>query len=148
MEKIQIELEGCETVSPNCREIREYLQAGDFNLSAPGLVTAFYQAKAREIKMEGLYYYGQDKVKAHLLVCPACEIWLTKVVPEEILKRQKRLAKYCCAGLFCAVEENEVRGYNRVSFSMERGEDPMWRFEKTPISYCPWCGGQLPNVPY
>jgi hypothetical protein len=86
----------------------------------------------------------------HLRECPRCRAWASSLLPEEQYRRQARMARYCCAGMFCAVEEHETRGTPRFSFELFRGEDPCWQIEGNNAfaSYCPWCGAKLPNEPF
>ena len=86
----------------------------------------------------------------HAHKCPKCRAWIHAVVPADVLRRQSRLTRYCCAGMFVAVEEADPASDNRVTFEMFRGEDPCWMFDgkRTFASYCPWCGRELPNKPF
>lgn len=86
----------------------------------------------------------------HVRKCPKCRAWIHAVVPADVLRRQSRLTRYCCAGMFVAVEEAEERNENRVTFEMFRGEDPCWMIDgkRTFASYCPWCGKKLPGKPF
>ena len=85
----------------------------------------------------------------HVRKCPKCRAWIDAVVPADVLRRQSRLTRYCCAGMFVAVEEAD-QGSIRVTFEMFRGEDPCWMFDgnHTFASYCPWCGKKLPSKPF
>jgi hypothetical protein len=88
-----------------------------------------------------------EKALKHLRECPKCRAWVHEIVPADMFRRQSRLVRYCCAGMFCAVEEpREVS----VSFELFRGEDPCWKIDEKRafISYCPWCGKKLPNQPF
>jgi hypothetical protein len=92
----------------------------------------------------------EDHSIKHLRECPTCRAWVSTIVSEEHYRRQARLARYCCAGMFCAVEEYESRQTPRFSFLMFRGEDPCWQIDgKDAFAvYCPWCGTKLPNSPF
>jgi hypothetical protein len=72
------------------------------------------------------------------------------VIPESVLRRQRRLTEYCCAGMFVAVEQVDGPITNRITFEMFRGEDPCWMIDDIHsfISYCPWCGKKLPKRPF
>jgi len=85
----------------------------------------------------------------HIRKCPKCRDWIHNVIPKEIMRRQHRLSKYCCAGMFVAVEEPKNKK-NRITFYMFRGEDPCWQIKgvMTFISYCPWCGEKMPEKPF
>jgi len=65
-----------------------------------------------------------QKAIDHVRKCPKCRAWIHSVVPADVLRRQSRLTRYCCAGMFVAVEEVDEGNKNRVSFEMFRGEDP------------------------
>jgi hypothetical protein len=82
--------------------------------------------------------------------CPRCRAWVSTIVPETQYRRQARLARYCCAGMFCAVEEHDARATPRFSFGLFRGEDPCWQIDGVNAfaSYCPWCGAKLPSGPF
>lgn len=86
----------------------------------------------------------------HVRQCPACQAWIQRVIPKEMLRRQSRLARYCCAGMFVAVEEANPRTENKITFEVFRGEDPCWMIDgrSSFISYCPWCGKKLPDHPF
>ena len=91
-----------------------------------------------------------QKAIDHVRKCPKCRAWIHSVVPADVLRRQSRLTRYCCAGMFVAVEEADERNKNRVTFEMFRGEDPCWMIDnkRTFASYCPWCGKKLPEKPF
>jgi hypothetical protein len=91
-----------------------------------------------------------DHSTKHVRECPRCRAWVPTIVSEEQYTRQARLARYCCAGMFCAVEEHESRQTPRFSFGMFRGEDPCWQIDgKNAFAvYCPWCGTKLPARPF
>jgi len=92
----------------------------------------------------------EDKAAKHLRDCPKCKAWIHAVIPEPVMRRQHRLTKYCCAGMFVAFEESKERGKTQISFTMFRGEDPCWMIDgrNSFISYCPWCGKKLPDRPF
>ena len=89
------------------------------------------------------------KAIEHVRKCPKCREWIHHVTPKDIMKRQHKLSKYCCPGMFVAVEEpkNEKE---RITFYMFRNEDPCWHIEGVidTISYCPWCGKEMPEEPF
>lgn len=91
-----------------------------------------------------------EKAIKHIRQCPKCREWFHRVTPEATLRRQSRLARYCCAGMFVAVEEFEGDNRNRIEFELFRGEDPCWKVDgiRTFASYCPWCGKKLPDKPF
>jgi hypothetical protein len=97
---------------------------------------------------------GDQQVDAraikHIRECPRCRDWLHAVVLPEVLRRQRRLTRYCCAGMFVAFEEADGQAGNRITFEMFRGEDPCWMIDgiRSFISYCPWCGKKLPDQPF
>ncbi len=95
---------------------------------------------------------SEEEMKAlqHIRHCPKCKGWINSVIPKEVLERQRRMLRYCCAGMFCAVEENGKRGDDRIEFALFRGEDPCWMMNGkwSFISYCPWCGKKLPDKPF
>ena len=86
----------------------------------------------------------------HVRKCPKCREWIHRVIPDDILRRQRRLTRYCCAGMFVAVEEADDKATNRFTFEMFRGEDPCWLIDGIHAfaSYCPWCGKKLPDKPF
>jgi hypothetical protein len=86
----------------------------------------------------------------HIRKCPKCRAWIYHIIPPDILRRQHRLTRYCCAGMFVACEEHKERSKNKIDFELFRGEDPCWRIDgvRSFISYCPWCGRKLPNKPF
>src|ERR1051326_7034767 len=112
--------------------------------------------------MLALKYYSDDlpvaerdsamdaKAIDHLRKCPKCREWLHQVIPQDVLRRQSRLARYCCSGMFVAVEESGRYGKNKITFELFRGEDPCWMIDgkHSFISYCPWCGKKLPDRPF
>src|SRR5262245_36806911 len=57
----------------------------------------------------------------HLHECPRCRAWVPTIVSEEAYHRQARLVRYCCAGMFCAVEEYMKYSIPQFSFHMFRG---------------------------
>ncbi len=87
---------------------------------------------------------------AHFEECAACRAWISAIVPPSVYLGQSRLARYCCAAMFCAVEEWKERGRPRFEFSMFRGEDPCWKIDDAHsfARYCPWCGKKLPDGPF
>ena len=92
---------------------------------------------------------GDKKATEHIRKCPKCRDWIYSVIPKDVMQRQSRLARYCCAGMYVAVEEPKNKK-SRVSFFLFRGEDPCWTVEGIfpSITYCPWCGKELPNKPF
>jgi hypothetical protein len=130
---------------PICRRNREWLI--DYYRSPEGIVLRFFTDAApvrrRDQSEEG------HAIK-HLRECPRCRHWVSTIVPEEQYRRQARMARYCCAGMFCAVEEHQERQAPRFSFSLFRDEDPCWQIDgrNTFAVYCPWCGTKLPGAPF
>ncbi len=96
------------------------------------------------------YKTEEEKAIKHLRECPKCRPWVSTIVSAPIYRRQANLARYCCAGMYCAVEEHEERGGPQFSFVMFRDEDPCWQINghNTFASYCPWCGKKLPDHPF
>ncbi len=92
----------------------------------------------------------EDDSLDHLLKCPKCREWFHEIVPAKILKRQKRITQYCCASMYCAVEEHSNKKDLKIKFTMFRGEDPCWLIDgkNTFIIFCPWCGKKLPEKPF
>lgn len=86
----------------------------------------------------------------HVRRCPRCRDWLHAAVPPDVLRRQRRLSRYCCAGMFTAIEEANGPNKNKITFEMFRGEDACWMIDgiRSFISYCPWCGKKLPGQPF
>lgn len=130
---------------PICRAQREWL------------VTRY-----RDEPMIALKFYSDDlpvaegdratdeKAINHVRKCPKCREWLHRVVPVDILRRQRRLTRYCCSGMFVAIEEAESSHNNKITFELFRGEDPCWMIDgrRSFISFCPWCGRNLPGEPF
>ena len=122
---------------PTCRAVRE------------GLVEQ-YALEA----MIALKYFTEDSPAApaieHVRQCEKCREWINRIIPPELLRRQSRLARYCCASMFVAVEETGVKGKNKVTFELFHGEEPCWKIGgvRSFISYCPWCGKKLPDRPF
>jgi hypothetical protein len=91
-----------------------------------------------------------SKAIDHIQKCPKCREWVHAIVPKDIMRRQERMTHYCCAGMFVACEEAEKRGGVHITFELFRGEDPCWIIngKRSFISYCPWCGKELPDKPF
>lgn len=91
---------------------------------------------------------ADQKAKRHIRTCPKCRTWIHSAIPEAVMRRQYRLSRYCCAGMFVAVEESGEK--NKIDFELYRGEDPCWRIngKRSFISFCPWCGKKLPDKPF
>ena len=98
------------------------------------------------------YFKATEKPEAfnHLMQCSKCKEWFNEIIPPRVLKRQKQMARYCCASMYCAVMEHEESKLPKIEFSLNRDNDPCWiiSFKSTYISYCPWCGKKLPNAPF
>jgi hypothetical protein len=92
---------------------------------------------------------SDNKATEHIRKCPKCREWINSVIPKPILQRQHRLTKYCCAGMFVAIEESQ-KGKNKITFQLFRGEDPCWMIDgvNSFITFCPWCGKKLPDKPF
>jgi hypothetical protein len=130
---------------PICRRNREWLIS--YYKSPEAIVLRFFSDAVPVRKRDKS---EEDHSIKHVRECPRCRAWVSTIVSEEHYHRQARLARYCCAGMFCAVEEYESRQTPRFSFSMFRGEDPCWQIDgkNTFAVYCPWCGTKLPNSPF
>jgi hypothetical protein len=130
---------------PICRAQREWLVSR--YQSEPAIALKFFSddQPVREVDRQ-----TDQKAIEHVRRCPKCRVWLHAMVPPAVMRRQSRLVRYCCAGMFVAVEESNERHKNRVTFEMFRGEDPCWMFDgkHTFASYCPWCGKKLPDKPF
>ncbi len=127
---------------PICIRCRESL-INDYHI-IPMIVLEYFEAKkASQTKND-----SKEPI-SHLLKCPKCIKWLHDVTPKDILSRQKRITEYCCASMYCAVEETKSNDI-KISFTMYRNEDPCWMIEgkDTFISFCPWCGLKLPDVSF
>lgn len=90
------------------------------------------------------------KAIEHVHKCPKCRAWFHRIVPADVLRRQSRLSRYCCAGMFVAVEESDAPSKNTITFELFRGEDPCWMMDgiHSFLSFCPWCGKKLPDKPF
>ena len=139
-----LEPDGSEPL-PICQAQRQWLVAR--NKSDTGLALKFFSDN--EPVAEGDRLTDQKAID-HVRKCPRCRAWIHSVVPADVLRRQSRLTRYCCAGMFVAVEEADERSDIRVTFEMFRGEDPCWNFDgkRTFASFCPWCGKELPDKPF
>ena len=128
-----------------CRGQREWLVSR--YKSEPSIALKFFRDEAPVPEGDR---HTDEKSIDHVRKCPKCRAWIHSVVPADVLRRQSRLARYCCAGMFVAVEEADETRTNRVTFEMFRGEDPCWMFDgkRTFASYCPWCGKKLPHKPF
>ena len=69
------------------------------------------------------------------------------------MKKHERISKYCCIGMYGAVEMPEIAGVT-VNFGWFR-DDKVWDIRLPgqtegvhEIGYCPWCGARLPNKPF
>lgn len=122
---------------PSCRSHREWL-VEKYKLEAAIALKFFSDELPIEPAIE------------HIRECTMCREWLNRIVPANILRRQSRLARYCCASMFVAVEETGTNGKNKITFELFRGEDPCWKIGgvRSFISYCPWCGKKLPDSPF
>jgi hypothetical protein len=104
--------------------------------------------------MIALQFFSEDSQIStaikHVRECQKCREWLHRIVPADVLRRQSRLVRYCCASMFVAVEEATSRNENKITFALFRGEDPCWMIDGrwSFISFCPWCGKKLPDKPF
>ena len=130
---------------PICRSKRQWIV--DRYRDASGIALRYF---SDDVPISTGDQETDRKSMDHVKKCPKCREWLHKVVPPETLRRQSRLARYCCAGMYVAVEEPDKYGRIRFSFEMWRGEDPCWKINGDPTfaSYCPWCGQKLPPKPF
>lgn len=128
-----------------CRGYRKYLV--DFYKSIEMLALRFF---SDHVSLRDSEKVDENKAVEHLRNCPKCRSWLHSVVPAGVLRRQSRQSQYCCAGMFCAVEEAEQRNEPKFEFTMFRGEDPCWMIDgKNAFArFCPWCGQRLPEKPF
>ena len=130
---------------PICRRTRDWLI--EHYKQAEAIVLRFF-SDAPPVNPK--YKPEEEKAIKHLRECPKCRPWTSTIVSEPIYRRQANLVQYCCAGMYCAVEEHAERGDPQFSFVMFRGEDPCWQINghNTFASYCPWCGKKLPDHPF
>ncbi|MCL6532123.1 MAG: hypothetical protein K6U12_02435 [Armatimonadetes bacterium] len=119
-------------------------------------------SRYRDEAMIAYWYYADDlpvgyadahtdqHALKHIRNCPKCRAWIHAVIPSEVLRRQRRLSRYCCAAMFVAVEEYKLHRVPRIRFTMFRGEDPCWMIEDYAafLRFCPWCGKPLPDAPF
>lgn len=105
--------------------------------------------------------YSDEKDAAHIshaIGCDQCSDWISAVVGEKIIRRQRRLAHYCCPQLFGAIEEPK-RSTLHIKLRYEAPERfegaSKWilslandKIERSTlfVNYCPFCG-QLINTP-
>lgn len=130
---------------PMCRSYRDWLIA---YYKLPEMIVLRYFID--ELPVQSDKKADEAKAVKHLRECPKCRNWVNTIVPESTLRRQSRQAKYCCSGMFCAIEEPGQRGSPHITFSMFRGEDPCWQIDGNNafLVYCPWCGKKLPDKPF
>jgi hypothetical protein len=130
---------------PICRRNREWLI--DYYKGAEGIVWRFFADDAPVRKRDKA---EEDHSIKHIRECPKCRAWLPTIVSEDHYRRQARLARYCCAGMFCAVEEYESHQTPRFTFTLFRDEDTCWQIDgKDAFAvFCPWCGKKLPDAPF
>ena len=101
----------------------------------------------------GGYSSAQDAVHiSHAIECNQCSAWISAVVGDKVLDRQRRLAQYCCPQLFGAVEEPKPKALpiKLRYYAPERWEGSFaWvlsltddKFERHTlvVNYCPFCG--------
>ncbi len=129
-----------------CLSARKYIVENRENLSD---FNYYYIVRLNpKLTHEGTGDSEPNKTVSHLHTCSMCEYWLDHEFPQEYVSRPYRLAHYCCAGMFVAVEEYEIEGDSQAKYYMHRGEDASWLLGGRDISYCPWCGEKLPNRPF
>lgn len=130
---------------PICRAHREWLVS-----RYPLEEMIAYRFYADDMPVSHEDSYTDQRAIEHIRRCPKCRAWIHAVIPAETLRRQRRLARYCCAAMHIAVEEYESHRTPRIQFTMFRGEDPCWMIENfhTFLHFCPWCGKKLPDEPF
>jgi len=131
----------------NCKQHQRYLlQACS---SDPFILALWFVDPNHEISGVGKTNEA-DAAFEHMEACVSCTEWFYKTVPREALKRQARMLRYCCSGMFVAVEEPDRYSRNQFTYSLFRGEDVCWRIDgkQTFANYCPWCGLKLPDKPF
>jgi len=142
MREVRLPLYSNEEMLPICKHTRNYLiakQAG-----AP--LNSYFKIKAgKQARKMTMPIGDHEEYLDHILDCPKCQQWIKEVYPEEFWKRSEGIAKYCCAGFYCAVEEYNKTNRERIYSTLHRGEDPVWVFgsKGDRISFCPWCGSRL-----
>ncbi len=136
---------GCLFHFGECNETRQYLKSSKLQ----GLfLLSVYQEQKKENRCLVEAVSPGDKAREHILECQSCEKWLHKIIPEDIIMKQKHQSEFCCAKLYKAVEVHELGAGERVLFTLNKNNDPVWRLGKIAINYCPWCGKKLPKEPY
>ena len=90
-----------------------------------------------------------SSARAHLASCADCRDWLEDRIPGDIMRRQARLTRYCCARMFAAIEEADASRDVVVAFTVIRDE-PCWMIDgkQAYAAHCPWCGQALPDRPF
>ena len=128
-----------------CQRNREWL-VGYYKV--PEMIVLRYLT--HDMPVDDAQQSTESKAVKHLQECPRCRAWANSIVPKSTFERQSRLVRYCCSGMFCAVEEPGQRGSPHITFSMFRGEDPCWQVDgkNAFLRYCPWCGKKLPDKPF
>jgi len=130
---------------PICRANREWLI--QYYKAPERIVLRYFQD---DTPVDEAKRSEQAKAIEHLRQCPKCRPWVSTIVTPAMFERQSRQSQYCCAGMFCAVEEPEERGAPHITFTLFRGEDPCWQIDGQDsfLRFCPWCGKQLPERPF
>jgi hypothetical protein len=145
MKNIPIEnADGSEPL-PICRGNREWLIQ---YYKVPEMIVLRYFMDGTPVEQTKVN--EESKAIVHLRQCPKCKPWISTLVPHDMFIRQSRQSKYCCSGMFCAIEESAKRGTPKISFTMFRGEDPCWQLDGNNafLRFCPWCGKKLPDKPF
>ena len=146
MANLRIELYANEEILSICRHLRKHLS----ERQSISPFNDYFKIKAgKQARKTGMPITEYDEYLDHLLDCKKCQQWVKEVCPEALWKRSERISKYCCAGFYCRAEEYSQRSYERVRFTLRRGEDPVWLFgdKGESIVFCPWCGSKLPYKP-
>jgi hypothetical protein len=145
MNTISLSEADCSQALPICHAQREWLVT-HYKLEAM-IAFKFF---SEELPVAECDSVTDSRATDHVRKCPKCREWFHRVIPKEVVRRQSRLSRYCCAGMFVAFEESNTRNKVRISFEMFRGEDPCWIIDgvRTFISFCPWCGKRLPGQPF
>lgn len=140
--------------SSRCRQTRDWLQT---YYGPPHIMAArFYGSSSSGLLNAGDFDPATDeRLLSHARACKDCEKWVTSACGEDIMRRQRRLTKYCCPLLFGAVEEPRQ---GRMRIRLEYCAPPncegshYWKLTMADgaserghllINYCPFCGNPI-----
>ena len=107
-----------------------------------------------EVPVRGRPVFGSTEdmeCVAHVRQCGDCRDWMHTVADEKWVVRQGRLARYCCAQMFGAVEEPKSSSHKiEWLHAVHPDYGPFWSIDgkATHLAFCPWCGHRMPSKPF